>query len=46
MKLLVSPSLAGTFYEDYHDAPLNIPDHPFVQPSREALEQHRQASGL
>jgi predicted restriction endonuclease len=46
MTLLISPSLAGTCYEQYRGRLVSIPDDPGSCPSREALEQHRQASGL
>jgi hypothetical protein len=46
MTLLVSRSLAGTYYEQYCGRPIRLPDDPGSRPNREALEQHRQESGL
>lgn len=46
MSLLVSPSLAGTCYEEYRGRPIKVPDDPPSRPSREALEQHRKESRL
>jgi len=46
MSLLVSPSLAGTCYDEYRGRPVKVPDDPLNWPSREAIEQHRQESGL
>ena len=46
MSLLVAPSLAGTEYEAYRGKPIRLPVDPESQPSREALSQHRQESGL
>ena len=46
MSLLVSPSLAGTCYEEYGGRPINIPDDPRRRPSRMALSRHRKESGL
>lgn len=41
MRLIVSPKLAGTDYENYHGKKIEVPDDPANQPSRDALEQHR-----
>jgi hypothetical protein len=46
MSLLISPSLAGTCYEEYRGRPISLPNEPRSQPSRAALEQHRKESGL
>lgn len=46
MSLLVSPMLVNTCYEEYRGRPIRDPDDRTCQPSREALEQHRQESGL
>lgn len=46
MRLLVSPLLAGTCYEEYRGKPIRVPDDSGSRPSREALAQHRQESGL
>lgn len=46
MRLLVSPKLNGTGYENYRGRKIRIPKAPNNQPSREALEQHRSESGL
>jgi hypothetical protein len=46
MRVLISPQLAGTEYEQYRGQRIRIPDDPASQPSREALKQHRQESGL
>ncbi len=46
MTLIVSPTLTGTCYADYRARPITVPDDPESQPSREALEQHRQESSL
>lgn len=46
MRLLVSPSLAGTGYDEYQGRTIHIPDDPGSRPSRAALEQHRKQSGL
>ena len=46
MHLLVSTKLAGTPYDDYRGMRIMVPDDPESQPSRDALEQHRQESGL
>lgn len=46
MNLLVSPMLLNTCYEEYRGKPIRDPDDLACQPSREALDQHRQESGL
>jgi hypothetical protein len=46
MRLLVSPKLAGTPYDDYRGKPILIPDNPASRPNYDALEQQRQKSGL
>jgi hypothetical protein len=46
MRLLVSPSLSGTAYEEYHGRQIHVPDDLPCRPSRQALEQHRKESGL
>jgi hypothetical protein len=46
MRVLVSPSLAGTCYEQYGGTPITIPDDPDRCPSPNALKQHRRGSGL
>lgn len=46
MRLLVSPNLDGTSYENYHGKQVRVPNKPASQPSREALEQHRKVSGI
>jgi putative restriction endonuclease len=46
MTLLVSPELSGTCYEEYHGRPITVPDNGECRPSSEALEQHREESGL
>jgi hypothetical protein len=46
MTLLVSPSLAGSCYDDYRGKSINIPDALLSRPSQAALEQHRRDSGL
>lgn len=46
MTVLVSPVLAGTCYEDYRERRIRIPEDGASCPSREALDQHREASGL
>jgi hypothetical protein len=46
MRVLVSPSLAGTCYEQYREVPITIPDDPDRRPSPKALKQHRRGSGL
>lgn len=46
MRLLVSPKLNGTDYENYRGKEIRMPKAPSEQPSREALEQHRSESGL
>lgn len=46
MRLLLSPKLAGTGYDGLHGESLRLPDNPANWPSKEALKQHRQESGL
>ena len=46
MRLLVSPKLAGSPYDNYRGKRIMVPNDPASQPSRDALEQHRQESGL
>jgi HNH endonuclease len=46
MSLLVSPSLAGSCYEEYRGKSIKVPDDHSSRPSRAALEQHRKESGL
>ncbi len=46
MRLLVSPALAGTPYDDYRGKRIMVADDPASQRRRAALEQHRQESGL
>lgn len=46
MRLLVSPSLAGTFYEEYRGRPITVPGNPHSRPSHKATEEHRRGSGL
>ena len=46
MTLLVSPELSGTNYEEYRGKPITVPDNRKSRPSRKALRQHRQESGL
>jgi hypothetical protein len=46
MRLLVSPKLNGTGYENYRGKKLRIPKDESSRPSREALERHRVESGL
>jgi hypothetical protein len=46
MSLLVSPSLAGTCYEEYRGRPIKLPDDHHNRPRPEALQQHRRESGL
>jgi hypothetical protein len=46
MRILVSPKLAGTSYERYHGKRIRVPEEPARQPSLDALEQHRQESGI
>lgn len=46
MCLVVSPKLAGTGYDDFHGKPISLPDDPVNWPSKEALKQHQQESGL
>ena len=46
MRLLVSPKLNGTGYENYRGRKVRIPKEEGSRPSREAIEQHRVESGL
>jgi hypothetical protein len=46
MRLLVSPKLNGTIYENYRGKKVRIPKVLTNQPNGEALEQHRTESGL
>ncbi len=46
MLLLVSPNLAGTGYDELHGQPLRLPNDPSNWPSKEALKQPQQESGL
>jgi len=46
MRLLVSPKLNGTGYENYRGKKVRIPKAKMSQPSREAIEQHRIKSGI
>jgi len=46
MRLLVSPKLNGTGYENYRGKKVRIPKAEHSRPSPEALEQHRVESGL
>jgi HNH endonuclease len=46
MCLLVSPFLAGTCYDEYRGRLIRIPAEPGDRPSPEALEKHREESGL
>jgi hypothetical protein len=46
MTVLLSPSLAGTCYEEFRGRTINVPDDPRRRPSSKALEQHRHESGL
>jgi hypothetical protein len=46
MRLLVSPKLNGSGYENYRGKKIRIPREEGSRPSREALEQHRVESGL
>jgi hypothetical protein len=46
MTVLVSPSLAGTSYEQLGGTPISMPLDTGCRPSPEALEQHRRENGL
>jgi putative restriction endonuclease len=46
MRLLVSPKLNGTGYDNYRGKKVRIPKEESSRPSREALEQQRLESGL
>lgn len=46
MRLLVSPKLNGSCYENYRGKKVRVPKVAANQPSCEALEQHRTESGL
>lgn len=46
MCVLVSPKLRGSGYDNYHGKAIRLPDDPAGRPSREALEQHQEESGL
>jgi hypothetical protein len=46
MRLLVSPKLNGTGYENFRGKKVRIPNAERSQPSRDALEQHRIESRL
>jgi predicted restriction endonuclease len=46
MTVLLSRSLDGTCYEEYRGKPVRLPDELPSRPSRDALEGHREASGL
>jgi len=46
MTLLVSPFLHGTCYQQYQGSPIKVPEDPTRRPSRQALEQQREESGL
>lgn len=46
MRLLVSPKLAGTGYDEFNGDPLRLPDDPANWPSKDAIRQHQQESGL
>ena len=46
MTLVVSPELTAACYDEYRGRPISVPDDSQSQPSREALRQHRQESGL
>ena len=46
MTVLVAPHLKDSEYGVLHGAHVHIPQNPAEQPSAEALEMHRKASGL
>ena len=46
MKVLISLALNGSSYDTFAGTRLKLPDHPACHPSREALDQHRDESGL
>jgi putative restriction endonuclease len=46
MRLMVSPKLAGTGYDEFHCEPIRLPENSANWPSKEALKQHQQESGL
>ena len=46
MKLLISPLLKGTCYEEYRGKKLKVPADLASRPNQEALEQHRKESRL
>ena len=46
MRLLVSPSLAGTYYEDFRGKAITLPDDSYSRSSLESLERHRKECDL
>jgi hypothetical protein len=46
MTVLVSPELSDTYYEQLRGMQIRVPKKHELRPSREALKQHRQESGL
>lgn len=46
MTVLIAPELEGTWYAQYGDVALRLPQASYGQPSREALDIHRKAAGL
>jgi putative restriction endonuclease len=46
MRLLVSPKLTGTPYDDYRGKRIMVPDDRASWPSKNSLEQHQSESGL
>jgi hypothetical protein len=46
MRLLVSPKLNGTGYENYRGKKIRVPKAAGNRPSRDAIAQHRNESGL
>ena len=46
MTVIVSPVLKGSCYAEYQGKKLKLPDDPKSRPGCEALDQHRETSGL
>jgi hypothetical protein len=46
MEIIVAPAISNSPYEEFNGRPLRLPLQHTDRPSREALERHRQASGL
>lgn len=46
MTLLISSRLKGTEYESFRGRPINMPSRVDHQPSKKALDRHRESTGL